>query len=681
MKAKISTPTAHLSCLLWGLLFSLNLFPTQCLGDGSSPDSPSYVSPGSLISQLPPVLPARWLNSFSDPEPNFRPLQILHSVPAQMANTQSLTSLQNIGLGGVVINVDFSDYLLSQKNWQIFEQALKAAHQVGLRVWIYDEQGYPSGAAGGLVLKEHPDLEALALTYNPSHNPSFQLRPAYERTHASNNYHAAQRYPNLIDSHAVRCFLEKTHDAYWHHAHQWFGNTIEALFTDEPSLMAVNTGPLPSQARDRVRIIDPLNNDLLPLPSVPWIKDLPQLYRNRYKQDIMAHRSSLFTGQDQYDIQVRQQFWALIADLMAQRYFGQIQDWAHTHHIASSGHTLYEESLLFQVPLYGNALKAMLRLDIPGMDMLSSDPQVIIYSGGITAQLPASAALFNGTRKVMTEVSDFHQWMNHKKRASLAEMCATAAWQAALGVTEFTLYYDYRNRQPNDYRAYCDFVGRLNSILRPARLAPKVLLYYPIYDIWGQYLPTAQKLSPQSQTKKLRDIQNSFFQLCRQMTTNQISFTLIDHELLAAAKISPDGIKINNHQFKALVLPAEVQLPPSAAEVVKRFETAGGKVLRAQSPQSQLDFAALNNLYSSGKLDTPNDKIIVGRFVREDRNILIVVNVGPIDFADNLTLDNQLNWLAAHPDTGKIDLVKPLEMGKIKLALPARSTLILIGSP
>jgi len=680
MKAKISTSTARFCCLLSACFIVLCVVSPPCLGDGGSPASPPSTSSGPLPSDIPLTLPAKWLRDFSDPKPQFRPLQILHSVPAQMANPKSLSSLQNIGLGGIVTNVDFSDYLVSQENWKIFQQALKAAQQVGLRVWIYDEQGYPSGSAGGLVLKENPDCEALALTYNPTQSPAFALRPAYEHTHASNNYHAARRYPNLIDTRAVRCFLEKTHDAYGRHVHQWFGNTIEALFTDEPSLMAVNTGPLPKQARDRVRVADPLNKEIVPLPSVPWIKDLPELYRKRYNQNIMAHRASLFTGQDQYDIKVRQQFWSLIADLMAQRYFGQIQDWAHTHHIASSGHTLYEESLLFQVPLYGNALKALRRLDIPGLDMLSSDPQVIIYSGGITAQLPASAAFFNDTRKVMTEVSDFHQWMHHKKRASLPEMCATAAWQAALGVTEFTLYYNYHSRKPENYRAYCDFVGRLNSLLRPARLAPKVLLYYPIYDIWGQYLPVAQKLSPDSQTKKLQNIQNSFSDLSRHMVRNQISFALIDHELLADAKISPDGIQINNHQFKALVLPAEVQLPPPTAETVIRFETADGNVFRAKLPHPQLDFAALAQCYPSGKLDTPNDNIIVGRFVREDRNILIVVNVGPTDYAGNLTLDNRYKWLAAHPDSGKIDLVKPLEMGKIKLALPARATVILIGS-
>ncbi|MHC4890082.1 MAG: hypothetical protein ACYTEO_11550, partial [Planctomycetota bacterium] len=497
-------------------------------------------------------IPAEWALAWSNPTSELRPLQILHGIPAKQATPAGMKMLKELGLGGIVCNVDFNKYMVSVARWETLIQGVEACREVGLVVWIYDEEGYPSGAAGGLVLKRNPKFEALALTYDSSRAEPFALRSAYEHTHASNNFYAARRYPNLIDEEAVQCFIETTHEAYWRRLKGHFGTTIRALFTDEPSLMAVNIGPLSDEVRKNVRVVDPLDANVKPLPSVPWVRDLPMRYRQRYGEDILAALRSLFEGSSEADRQVRRQFWALISDLIAERYFGQIQNWARAHQIASSGHTLWEETPLHHVPLEGNALKVLMRMDIPGLDILSSDPEAVIYSGWLTASLSASAALFNGGRRVMTEVSDFSQRMAKKGPASLADMQATAAWQAALGVTEFTLYYNRSEQEAKNYRAYCDFVGRLNALLREARPAPRVLLYYPIYDLWGEYVPMAGKLTLESQSKRMQQLVKSFLQLGQRMVRGQISFAVVDHELLASAKVRDASMRIGRQRFSTL---------------------------------------------------------------------------------------------------------------------------------
>ena len=55
------------------------------------------------------------------------------------------------------------------------------------------------------------------------------------------------------------------------------------------------------------------------------------------------------------------------------------------HQVASSGHSLWEEELMHHVPLEGNGLKVLGRMDIPGLDMLTSDPEAVIHSGWMTA--------------------------------------------------------------------------------------------------------------------------------------------------------------------------------------------------------------------------------------------------------------------------------------------------------
>jgi hypothetical protein len=626
-------------------------------------------------------LPADWFSAWLDPPAELRPLQIVHGVPARQANPDGMRTLKDLGLGGIVCNVDFRDYMVSQDHWETLIQAIEACRQTGLVVWLYDEDGYPSGAAGGLVLKRNRDFEAFALTFDPSQPDPFELRPSYEYTHASNNYYAARRYPNLLDEKAIQCFIEVTHQAYWNRLKDYFGTTIKACFTDEPSLMAVNIGELPGDAKAKVRVVDPLDAGVKPLPSVPWVRDLPERYRQRYGQDIMEARRSLFEGNDEADRSVRRQFWGLISDLIARRYFGQIRQWTQRHGVASSGHTLWEETPLHHVPLEGSALQVLGQMDIPGLDMLSSDPQAVLYSGWLTVTLPASAAIFNGGRKVMTEVSDFSQTMAGKEPASLAEMRATAAWQAALGVTEFTLYYNYRQREKETYKQYCEFVGRLNAFLRNSKPSPRVLLYYPIHDLWEEYLPVAEKLTLETQSERMRQIVGSFLKLGQRMVRKQISFAVVDHEWLERAEVRDGAMWIAGRRFEALVLPALVDLPASAAKVVKRFEAAGGVVILDKVSGQGADLDSLNDIYTNGRLEEPNERIVVGRFRRQDRNILLVVNVATEPYTGKISAKPNTRWLIAHPESGKVERAAMDDSGRIALSLPPRGVVLLISSP
>jgi len=673
----------ELGRVLFSLVPTVLLLCTSGPVQGQGPaEAQREQAPGTQNSQQTTAdlgLAPDWAVAWRDPTAELRPLQIVHGVPAQQATPAAMKALKELGLGGIVCNVDFSEYLVSDAHWETLVRAVEACQEAGLVVWIYDEEGYPSGAAGGLVLKRDPAYEALALTYDPCRPDSFALRPAYEHTHASNNYHAARRYPNLIDEQAIHCFIETTHEAYWRRLKDHFGKTIKAFFTDEPSLMAVNIGPLPDDVRAKVRVVDPLDGDVRPLPSVPWVRDLPKQYLKRYGQDIVEARRSLFEGTAEADRRVRRQFWALISDLCAERYFGQIHQWTHTHGVASSGHTLWEETPLHHVPLEGNALKALQQMDIPGLDILSSDPEAVIYTGWMTATLPASAAILNGGRRVMTEVSDFAQTMAGKGPASLADMEATAAWQAALGVTEFTLYYDYRQRQASDYRQYCDYVGRLNAVLREAQPAPRVLLYYPIYDLWSEYLPVAAKLTLDCQSKKLQQIVNSFLGLGQQMLRRQISFTLVDHESLAGAEVRDKGLWIGGHRFAALVLPAEVELPGPSASVADRFKASGGRVFSDKGAEAAIDFDSLAAAFPIGRLTVPSDRIVIGRFSRGGRDILVVVNVTAKPYVGAIRLGSDTQWLSADPNSGRIERVSTNQPGELPLAVPSRGAVLLVG--
>ncbi len=641
-------------------------------------------------------LPAAWHKAWDDPPPLYRPLQIVHGVNLPRvpspespdedtglddrlaAARDRMRQYADLHLGGIVCNVAFQEYMSSEPYWQDLAAAVQACQEHGLIVWLYDEQGYPSGAAGGLVLKQDAKFEAMELVYDAARDEPFQLRPAYEHTHASNNYYAARRYINLLDDRAVDSFISLTHEQYWQRLAPFFGTTIQAFFTDEPSLIAVNIGQIPEDARKRVPVVDPTDPDREMLPRVPWTDDLIEQYQQRYGQDLREFRKSLFVGESPVDRTVRRQFWSLIADLVAERYFGAIEQWCGQHQIASSGHTLWEEAVLHHVPLEGNGLKVLSRMQIPGLDLLNSDPEAVLHGGWLTAALPASAARLNGRRRVMTEVSDFSQKMGGAGPVDLEWMCATAAWQACWGVTDFTLYYGVGDRSPEDYRSYCDFVGRCNAILHSATPRSDVLLYYPIFDLWSEYTPVAGPLQVSSQSPRVQQLIGSFQRIGQTLQRSQIPFTLIDHEHLEGAAVTSSGqLGIGRQTYRTLILPEAAELPGPAAAVVEQFRAAGGSVLQSDPDHPRSDLVNLVN--PDLRLHPSTSQIAVGSFHRDDRAVLILVNVGGREYQGHLVQAAGASWLQLDPATGTISRATRNDQGNVSLAFAPRQTWILVS--
>ena len=67
------------------------------------------------------------------------------------------------GNGGTVMTMPWIDYLRKESDWTVFRKSVLRAHELGMRLWLYDERGFPSGTAGGETLKGHPEWAARGL--------------------------------------------------------------------------------------------------------------------------------------------------------------------------------------------------------------------------------------------------------------------------------------------------------------------------------------------------------------------------------------------------------------------------------------------------------------------------------------------------------------------------------------
>ncbi|MDG0808589.1 hypothetical protein [Cohnella rhizosphaerae] len=202
---------------------------------------------------------------------------------------EKLDRLASLGIGGIVTNVPWDDrYLQDERVFRELDAHLEAARDRGLGIWLYDEKGYPSGSADGLTLSGHPELQARGLYllsvrgsgaapavvqlpedgvrfYSASLHAlgeaatgmaaprvdvaedgsrirtngmdgdwvlhAYVEKYLYEGTHAERNGWSPRRYPNLLDSRAVRRFIETTYEPYAAHIGQGrIGEAASAFF-------------------------------------------------------------------------------------------------------------------------------------------------------------------------------------------------------------------------------------------------------------------------------------------------------------------------------------------------------------------------------------------------------------------------------------------------------------------
>jgi hypothetical protein len=168
-------------------------------------------------------------------------------------------------------------------------------------------------------------------------------------------------------------------------------------------------------------------------------------------------------------------------------------------------------------------------------------------------------------------------------------------------------------------------------------------------------------------------------ELGRQMIRRQVTFALADHELLSQADVRGSQLDLRGHRFGALVLPAGAILPKTTREKIEQFKSSGGLVIQSAKQGAAIDFKKLSGLYASGSLSTPNDRIILGRFRRDGREILMLVNVSSEPYDGGIACRKSTTWSVAYPDTGRIDKVAT-DVGKVKISLKPRSAILLIGA-
>ena len=538
----------------------------------------------------------------------------------------TLDRLYRLGYGGIVTNVDNDLYLESEANWESLRYVVRSAKRIGFRVWLYDEKGYPSGGAGGLTLRQHPEFEALALVEvraegcEPGGTVSIALpagheyfiedgnvtlaedgkavsakadgegvarayavKRLYEGTHAEHNVCECRRYINVLDPGATKAFIDNTYEAYRRNLGDLFGE-IEAIFTDEPSIMAayLNAGLYPRSVLDQY-------DDTLPLlPLVVWDRHLPEKYEAKWGEALLPRLSDLFGSKTDENAQTRCRFFATTSEMYENAYFKQLGDWCENAGLSFSGHVLLEEEILHHPLFEGNIFRFVQHMGVPGIDMLTTMPDGVLRQAP-TPKLISSAAHWQGKTEVMSEVSA-HMQGAFGQKYGLKEIKGAIALQRALGVTIFPSYYIDSTVPEEEFRTVNEFAGNLCRVLDSAALSSaswfnmmrRTLLVYPIEAAFASSFGSGAQLGAREHSEDERRLEASWQRLNRKLLLSGIEYEIVDTRALLEEAHIENGRVIDRfgRSYMGVVMPFMNYETDELRELVRRLNGAGALLVR-----------------------------------------------------------------------------------------------------
>jgi hypothetical protein len=645
---------------------------------------------------------------FQDPPAKYRMLQITH----QPKLDGTLDSLKKYGYGGVASNVGFTNYLQDEEEWQLFLAYMKKCRNLGMDFWLYDEKGYPSGKAGILTLQGHPEYETIGIVckrtegrgtlshlmpagkrYNsqalficaaPVRNGlydfsklidltgskvinhslvwtapdkkdwgvlSFHIKRMYEGTHIVSNVSDTNRYINVLDRDAIERFITLTHEAYKSRAPEETAKYVHAVFTDEPSLMT-------SYLKDEEGL----------LPAIPWSRTFRDEFREKYGYDLVPCLPFLFEDGGPETVYRRLDFWGLVSALIEENYYGQIQNWCRANGPAASGHTLLEESLYWHAVYEGNLYRDLRRMDLPGLDMLTSDPMSLARSTQIPVpKFVSSVTHMIGKWENMSETS-CHYERTSKIPVSFDMRLATIGYQYALGLTRVTSYYGYNEFSNRERETFNDYTGRLGLVLSKGKHLADVAVYYPIQTLWGYLTPTRKTTweppdpmrteTPVSVTKNdklylyshiipynpalpiAQRVDAAFGEVSGELLAEQADFDYLDDQAILESAIRDGRFAIAGETFSCLVLPETRIIPLETYRKIKTFVESGGHLVSCgRLPQLGLNTHETKNIRQlSAELKKSNHVKIVARITEVQQAVRTFVKA-------DLTLDKPLREL------------------------------------
>lgn len=500
---------------------------------------------------------------------------------------------------------------LAEPWFNSFSNALQTAKQNGSTLGYCDEYNWPSGQAAGKVLQEHPELEATYLAPR-----RYYVSGKTEVKYDSVDFVVAGKMiNNQLDASSLRVIGEGKNIKWTVPSGDWMiytytikthpgidGGKVNYL---DPKLMEVFM-PLVHEQYDK-HFKNEMGKDI---PGVfvdnegdfgwkmAWSGHLAKQYQNKKKRDIRTWLP-LLTEKDKDGLFVvaRCDWFDVVSDVYNECYFEPLVSWLKERNMYYISN-LWEESLQLQTIAVGDLMKTTRCVTMPGNDCLEMKSQDVHDFKEVQ-----SVAEFED-RPFMSEIMGVAGWIQSPEMMKMTINSVTS-----FGVSHVVPHGIYMNRQletvpfPSDWFTgnpywdylyqWTDFARRAAFITRQSHLVADVLLVNPLETVWSfseNYFSEEKGVQNAPWDTRVVETDQIYADAMRKMNRENIDFLIADKYYLEKGAVQPlkghTKITINNHDFRAIVLPATYVIPQSSFKKIFEFAKQGGLVvLLGELPQ------------------------------------------------------------------------------------------------
>ncbi len=539
--------------------------------------------------------------AFKDPPSFYRsaPLWVWNDRMTPALIDRDLTAMKAKGIGGAFIHPRpglITPYL-SEEWLALVKHAVATGKKLGMKVWIYDENSYPSGFAGGFVPAAMPDAKRAGLRMRrmttpdlaPGEKPLVVLRkdstgysditaqlgttPFVKGTYrvfdvvheGPQPWHGGFTYVDIMRPEVTKEFIRITMGAYEKAIGGEFGATVPGVFQDEAEV-----GPA---AIDTNRVVQ-------------YTPALFDRFRHMWGYDLRPHLTSLYESVGDWR-RVRHDFYGLILQLFIEGWAQPYSAYCREHGLIFTGH--YWEHDWPRPVMNPDNMALGAYAGAPGIDILmnqwSTDMHAQFGNDRAVKEIRSIANQL-GQERTLSETFGAGGW-----EMTFADQKRIADWEFALGVNllnqhlmyvtvagarkrDHPLSFSYHEPWWDLYKPLGDHYGRLAAALTSGEQRNDILVLEPTTTAWMH----AAVAEP---NPVMNAMGTQFQNFVHELEAAQVEYDLGSESILRDhGKVDGAKLTVGKRSYTLVVLPAGMEnIEGSTLALLRAYAAAGGSVL------------------------------------------------------------------------------------------------------
>ncbi len=540
-------------------------------------------------------------SEFINPPTKYRPVPFWswNDLLEDKELARQIHEMKKNGLGGYFMHarVGLETPYMSNDWMKRVNTGIKTGKKYEMEAWLYDEDKWPSGFAGGVIPRKGEKYreKCLVCSENSELGDNFSLLAVFSLNNEGkfskpgsvpenssgkilrfyrwveplgNPWFNGTSYVDNLNPEVVDAFIKSTYTPYAKLFKENFKREVPGVFTDEPCYMMYNYSPK---------------------PSLPWTDKFPEIFKSNAGYDLLDMLPCLFYEVANYE-KVRYDFFKLITQQFINSYSKKIYRWCEENELIYTGHYMAEQNLCSQIQWIGSAMPHYEYMSYPGIDHLGR----AIKGQLITVKQVSSVADQLGKKRTLSETYGCSGWnMSFEDQKWISE------WQIALGINlinpHLSLYSSRGSRkrdyppslfyqQPwwDQYSIINDYLARLCAMMSKGDRKCDILVIHPMETGWITYNPrnscTASKYSA------------DFDHICEHLLSIQRDFHLGDENILERhGVVAEANLELGNGSYHVIIVPPLLTLREKTVNLLKSFQEGGGHLVFVENLPAMIE--------------------------------------------------------------------------------------------